>query len=607
MKKLTIVSAAPRLCPSLFCLAFALALVPPAFGFAKPNVIFILTDDQGYGDLSAHGNPVLKTPKLDALRDESIRFTDFHVAPMCTPTRGELMTGIDAFRNGATAVCEGRSLPRRELPMMPQFFRENGYATGHFGKWHLGDNYPFRPHDRGFEVSLHNKAWGIGSLAEHWENDAFDDHYWHNNELKRFEGYNTDVFFREAMAWIEKQEKPFFVYLPTTAAHSPFVVPQKYAKPYRDQGGVIPNFFGMIANIDENVARLDAFLEKKGLRENTILIFMSDNGTVRGHTVFNAGMRGHKTSQYDGGHRVPFFLRWPAGGYDKGRDIDALTHGTDLLPSLIDLCGLTRGTGGTAFDGHSLRPLLEGDENALDDRKVVIQYRATFKPWAGAVLWKKWRLVDGKELHDVSTDPGQKIDLYDQHPEVVRTMRRFYEQWVAGTRPIMEQTNFVSVGTPHEAITWLSSCNWTGSYADNWGNLAKQDTPGHWNLQVETGGNYRVSMYMFHPEANVPLNGSLRRVESRPVAQARLLLDGKATTVPTTPEDTHVTFDIQLTKGNRVQLEGHFLDKAGKVLSGAFYTFLQKVDENSNGPSVVDYVSGAGVPISRTSPAATDY
>lgn len=161
----------------------------------RPNVIFILTDNQGYGDISAHGNPILRTPKLDSLHAESIRFTDFHVAPMCTPTWGELMTGIDAFRNGATAVCQGRSMPRRDLKMMPQYFKDNGYATGHFGKWHMGDSYPYRPHDRGFDISIHNKAWGIGSLAEHWENNAFDDQYWHNNEIKRYEGYNTDVFF----------------------------------------------------------------------------------------------------------------------------------------------------------------------------------------------------------------------------------------------------------------------------------------------------------------------------------------------------------------------------------------------------------------------------
>ena len=258
----------------------------------KPNVVFILTDDQGYGDLAAHGNPILKTPKLDALHAESLRFTDFHVAPMCTPTRGELMTGISAFRNGATAVCEGRSLPRAELPMMAQFFKDSGYRTGHFGKWHLGDNHPFRPHDRGFDESVHNGAWGIKSLAEYWDNDAYDDIYWRNNHMEQFEGYNTDAFFREAMEWIDEVEgepstgsgqgKPFFAFIPTTAAHVPFIVPEKWSKPYEHLGSPGKEFYGMVANIDHNIAKLDAYLEKKGLKENTILIFMTDNGTVMG-------------------------------------------------------------------------------------------------------------------------------------------------------------------------------------------------------------------------------------------------------------------------------------------------------------------------------------
>jgi hypothetical protein len=172
-------------------------------------------------------------------------------------------------------------------------------------------------------------------------------------------------------------------------------------------------------------------------------------------TFFNAGMRGKKTSEYDGGHRVPFFLRWPAGGYEKGRDIDALTHSTDVLPTLIELCALEAKRKKEAFDGHSLVPLIKGKEDALDDRKVVVQYRAIFKKWSGAVLWKKWRLVNGEELYNVSTDPGQANDVYDKFPDVVRTMRDHYEAWVSKTEPIMEQTNFVTVGTPKEPVTWM--------------------------------------------------------------------------------------------------------------------------------------------------------
>jgi hypothetical protein len=194
-------------------------------------------------------------------------------------------------------------------------------------------------------------------------------------------------------------------------------------------------------------------------------------------------------------------------------------------------------------------------------------------------------------LYNVSTDPGQQNNIYDQHPEVVRAMREHYEQWVAGTKPVMEQTNFVSVGTPREPTTWLSSCNWTGSYADNWNNLKNQHTPGFWSLQVESGGQYRVTMYLFHPAAKTPLNGKLKQITARPVAQARLLIDGAATTIQTAQTDSHVTFDIFLKKGQRVELEGQFLDRDGKVLCGAFYTFLQKKNQEGEVPSVIQYVS----------------
>ncbi len=557
----------------------------------KPNVILILTDDQGYGDISAHGNPILKTPKLDALYRESVRFTDFHVAPMCTPTRGELMTGIDAFRNGATFVCQGRSLPRRELPMMPHFFKANGYTTGHFGKWHLGDNYPYRPQDRGFDESIHNKAWGVLSLAEHWQNDTIDDAYWHRDELKRYHGYNTDVFFDQAMKWIDKQKGPFFVYLPTTAAHSPFVVPLNYEKAYLKQRRPIPSFFGMIANIDENIAKLDRFLEKKGLKKNTILIFMTDNGTVMGQSVFNAKMRGKKRSYYEGGHRVPFFLRWPAGGYDKGRDLDALTHSTDLLPTLIDLCGLTKKPKCEAFSGRSLVPLLKGRKDD-GDRKIVIQYEAVFRKWAGAVLWKKWRLVKGRELYDVANDPGQKKNVYDQQPQVVAVMRKHYEDWVRKTRPIMNQVNRVSVGVPQERITWLSSCNWTGSYADAPGNLRRPNRTGHWSIQVEQGGVYRVWLYRLHPDSKKPLTAELPPIPKLPIAQARLLIDGRIVfSKKTSPKDTHVTCEVTLKKGQRAKLEGQFLDAKGRILCGSICTFMQHVKKGSEPLTVMKYVS----------------
>lgn len=276
---------------------------------SRPNVIFVLTDDQGYGDLSCLGNPVLRTPTIDRLYADSVRLSDFHVAPVCTPTRGELMTGHDALRNGATFVCMGRSLLRADLPTMANILADNGYHTGHFGKWHLGDNYPYRPQDRGFHETVYHPAWGITSAPDFFGNDYFDDHYRHRDEIQQYRGYCTDVWFQEAMSWMQgcvKRREPFFAYIATNAPHGPLWVPDLYRQPYlKDVPHNEASFFGMIANIDENITGLERFLLENDLRDNTILIFMTDNGTATGDGVFNAGMRGKKASLYDGGIESP--------------------------------------------------------------------------------------------------------------------------------------------------------------------------------------------------------------------------------------------------------------------------------------------------------------
>ena len=224
--------------PFLFILSFALLLVlgfvsTAVAALTRPNVILVLTDDQGYGDFFCHGNPVLKTPNLDRLHDQSIRFTDFHVAPMCTPTRGQLLTGVDALRNGAMNVSSGRTLLRRDIPTMPQIFAVNGYRTAMFGKWHLGDNYPYRPQDRGFQESLWFPSSHISSAPDFWNNDYFDDVYVRNGKRQAVNGYCTDVFFREAMQWMGERadrREPFFCYLPLNAPHGPLFVPAKYPR-----------------------------------------------------------------------------------------------------------------------------------------------------------------------------------------------------------------------------------------------------------------------------------------------------------------------------------------------------------------------------------------
>ena len=352
--------------------------------YSQPNVIVVMTDDQGYGELSVHGNPILKTPNLDGLHRQSLRLTDYHVAPMCTPTRGQLMTGLDAARNAAINVSSGRTLLRASLPTMADFFKGSGYQTGIFGKWHLGDNYPFRPQDRGFEETLWFPSSHISAVPDWWSNDYFDDTYMVNGKREQIEGYCTDVYFDKAMAWMKKQSvagESFFAYIPTNAPHGPHWSPEKELNQARkaiedaDPPGIGANeresfagYLGMILNIDTNMGRLMEFLDEEDLAENTILIFQTDNGSTFGYRYFNAGMRGRKTELWEGGHRVPFFIRWPGGGLGKPRDIAGVTQAQDILPTLIELCGLLTPTA-PKFDGISLAPVFRnGMTSAPADR-----------------------------------------------------------------------------------------------------------------------------------------------------------------------------------------------------------------------------------------------
>ena len=268
---------------------------------------------------------------------------------------------------------------------------------------------------------------GLLSLADYFGNDYFNDHYRHNGRIEQYTGYCTDVWFEETMAWIRRQArngKPFLAHLATNAPHVPLWAPQKYIDPYLGKvESRIAKFFAMIGSVDENLGRLNALLDELEIVDDTIFVFLGDNGTAQGETVLNAGMRGKKRSLYDGGHRVPLFLRWPAGDIGAPRDVYPLTHVQDVLPTLLDLSGVPA-PADAAFDGVSLVPLLRGEEQDLSERMLVVQYRGVFeKHRDAAVMWEKWRLVNGEELYDVEKDPGQRQDSAKQFPDIAAKMR----------------------------------------------------------------------------------------------------------------------------------------------------------------------------------------
>jgi arylsulfatase len=567
-------------------------LVAPARATAaeparRPNVIILLTDDNGYGDLSCHGNPVLRTPNFDRLHDQSLRLADFHVAPMCTPTRGQLMTGKDALHNGASSVCAGRSFLRRGIPTMGEIFAAAGYRTAIFGKWHLGDSYPNLPHQRGFQEAVYHLGWGITSMADTWENDYFDGRFFHNGTLTRYPGYCTDVWFNLAMGWIKQgrgDDRPFFLYLPTNAAHGPHWVPSKYKVPYQGRGPAA--FFGMMANLDENLGRLEAFLRDNGLSENTIVLYLNDNGATAGAQVYNAGMRGRKTQYYEGGHRAACFLRWPAGGLRPPGDIDALTEVQDILPTLIDLCSLPT-PAGASFDGTGLAGLLRGGNaaGAIADRMLVVQYGQRPLKWEGAVLWRKWRLVEGKELYDLATDPAQRDDVAKAHPDVVAKLREHYEAWWAGVAPTLDDFTPIVLGSDRENPVTLSAADWANVYCDNMNDLRSgKRSNGPWYVIAERAGTYEIELRRWPREADAAIAGGVpafRAVDgglpagvALPIARARLKLGDVDETKPVGPTDKGVTFKVTLPAGTKMPLETWFSDAEGRELCGAYFAYV---------------------------------
>lgn len=586
--------------PSILALAglllggFASGICPATAAVpAKPNIVIVMVDDQGYGDLSVHGNPVLKTPHMDRLHAESIRFTDFHAAPMCTPTRGQLMTGVDALRNGAMNVSSGRTNLRRDFPTMPEILAQAGYRTGLFGKWHLGDNYPYRPQDRGFQESIWYQSSSIPSAAGYFNNDYFDDVYLHNGVDRKFEGYTTDVFFREAQAWMKQQaarREPFFCYLPLAAAHGPLFVPDRYREPYRQQAHRVASFFAMIANIDENLGRLDAFLRENGLHENTILIFMTDNGTATGDPVFNAGMRGKKIALYEGGHRVPFFIRWPAGKLRAAGDVAALTQVQDVLPTLLELCGVAK-PAAARFDGTSLAGLVRDPAATLPDRKLTIQFSRMndSRPKRGdaVVLWKRWRLVSDNELYDLATDPAQERNVIAQFPEVVTAMRAHYATWWAGVEPRVLEISPIHLGSARANPVQLSPCDWVDVFFDQQNQVRRTKKNGVWSLFVEHAGDYEFSLRRWPIEADASITSAMpayRGVDGEfvaggafPVATAELKIGAELRQQAVTAEDKAVNFRVALPHGP-VALQTWFRDSAGQEIAGAYYVYVRALD-----------------------------
>lgn len=575
----------------------------------RPNIVFVLTDDQGYGELGCHGNPVIETPNIDAFHGESVRLTDYHVGPTCAPTRAGLMTGHYHNSTGVWHTIGGRSLLRRDEWSLATALSEAGYVTGLYGKWHLGDNYPYRPQDRGFQHVVAHGGGGVGQTPDYWGNNYDDDCYAVDGEWTPFEGYCTDVWFTEALEFIERnRDRPFFCYISTNAPHSPYIVDDAYSARYTDkvEHQDRANFYGMITAIDENFGRLDRALHDWGLADNTILIFMTDNGTSGGATLdaegfvvrgYNAGMRGLKNSEYDGGHRVPFFIRWPAGGIDGGRDVTALTANVDVMPTLLALCGADPGT--HTFDGRSLVPLLVGHDEGWPDRIMVTDSQRLAHPvkWRkSATMTSRWRLVNGVELYDKSIDPEQRHDVAALYPEVVARLREAYEAWWAKVSVQFDGTIPITIGRAAGETVALTTHDWRNDPVECAWNQAMVRAGvacnGYWEVDVATPGRYRFELRRWPqvearaitegiPGPLKPFTDAIRDGWGGgcglPFERARIRVGHHEANRPVETDAHFVAFTFWLDAGE-TRLETAFVDAQGNE-TGAYFVYIERLTE----------------------------
>ncbi|MBX3437731.1 MAG: arylsulfatase [Planctomycetaceae bacterium] len=494
-----------------------------------PNIVLIMSDDQGYGDFGATGNPLIETPNIDAMAARSASMDTFYVSPVCSPTRACLMTGRYNYRTRCIDTYMGRSMMDPDEVTIAEVLRDAGYATGIFGKWHLGDSYPLRAVDQGFEESLIHKGGGLAQPSEPLENQRryTDAILFHNGEPVESHGFCTDVYFDAAMEFIDQAHaahRRFFVYLPTNAPHGPFHdVPTELYEHYRKKdfsllepadgntdrrpadGDTLARIAAMITNIDQNVGRLFDHLGQMGITDNTIVIYMVDNGPNTQRYV--GPFRGNKSNVYDGGIRSPFWMHWPAQLAAGAASSVPAAH-IDVLPTLLDACGVAPPEG-VDLDGRSFLPLLRGESAERPERYLAIQSHRGNVPvryHQFMIRDNRWKLLhasgfgneqfDGEpqfELYDLLADPGERVNLVAQHPAEAQRLQQAYDAWfddVSQSRSDNYAPPRILVGTSHENPTILTQQDWR---------IETKGDAGHWDIQVTDAGDYDVTLLFNRP------------------------------------------------------------------------------------------------------------
>lgn len=483
-----------------------------------PNVLLIITDDQGFGDLGFHDNPHINTPTLDALAKESVRFTNFYVSPVCAPTRSSLMTGRYSLRTGVRDTYNGGAMMATTEITIAELLKSKNYVTGIFGKWHLGDNYPMRPSDQGFDESLIHLSGGMGQVGDfttffQGDRSYFDPILWHNNRQQKYQGYCSDIFADEAIRFIEEnKDKPFFTYLSFNAPHTPLQVPDEYYQKYKN---IDPSegfgkedkpfypmseankedarkVYAMVENIDDNLNRLFQKLEELGIADNTIVIFMTDNGPQQRRYV--AGLKGLKGDVSQGGVRAPFFIRYPAA-FKGNQKINILAAHIDVMPTLADLCGFEVPKD-RKIDGMSMLPLIRGNVDSRPDRSFFSYWTRKYPERYENISIQKsgWKLI-GKtsfdseiedfELYNLNEDPYELSNLSASEAPKALELKVELDGIFAELTQEKNLLNqpLIEIGNPAENPVYLNRNDASGER----GIWAQEDIFGYWNVKIESG------------------------------------------------------------------------------------------------------------------------